>query len=59
VSPQALRRFFGTANARTGMPPFVLKQLMGHSNISTTQRHYIDGGAAAAGWTPRTIQDGA
>ena len=59
VSPQALRRFFGTANARTGMPPFVLKQLMGHSNISTTQRHYVDGGAAAVGWMPRTIQSGA
>jgi len=60
ASPQALRRFFGTANARMGMPPFVLKQLMGHSSIRTTERHYVAGwtGGAGAGWTPVAFKGG-
>lgn len=59
VSAQALRRFFATANARTGMPPFVLKNLMGHASVSTTENHYVGGGAAARGWTPRSFGPGA
>jgi integrase len=54
VSAQALRRFFATVNARTGMPPFVLRGLMGHSSVRTTEQHYIAGGAGP-GWTPRSF----
>jgi integrase len=61
ASAQALRRFFATVNARTGMPPFVLKQLMGHSSLETTQRHYVAGwgGGAGPGWTPLEIKGSA
>jgi integrase len=61
ASAQALRRFFATVNARTGMPPFVLKQLMGHSSLETTQRHYVAGwsGGTGPGWTPLAFKSDA
>lgn len=37
-----LRVTFGSLRARDGMPPHKLQRLMGHKDINTTMRHYVD-----------------
>lgn len=37
---KVLRRTFASESART-MPPFVLQQIMGHSSVRTTEKHYV------------------
>jgi integrase len=54
INPQALRRAFASLCAAAGMPPLVLKELMGHASVSTTERHYIGSNIAGA-WRPRSI----
>jgi integrase len=53
LTPQSLRRFYGTAQAQAGVPPFVLKVWMGHSSVTTTEAHYVGGGSGS--WMPRAI----
>ena len=51
---QVLRRIFATACATSGMPAFILKALMGHASVRTTERYYI-GNAGGQGWVPPTM----
>jgi integrase len=58
LSPQAFRRAFATLNAAS-LPPLVLKQLLGHADLATTQRFYIEAqgmGTAAKAWRPIPIR---
>jgi site-specific recombinase XerD len=39
ISPHQFRHFYGTYSTINGMDIWTLKELMGHSSISTTQRY--------------------
>jgi integrase len=42
ITCHKLRHIFATENARGGMRPYVLKRLMRHSEITTTDEYYIN-----------------
>ncbi len=42
ITCHKLRHIFATENARGGMQPYVLKRLMRHSEITTTDEYYIN-----------------
>lgn len=53
--PRGLRHSYGIRNARKGIPPRILQNLMGHAEISTTMIYTDFGGSdvreyAARGW---------
>ena len=48
---QVFRRTFTTTCARSGMPSFVLKEMLGHSSVRTTERYYV-GVAGGSAWIP-------
>ncbi len=50
----ALRRTFLTRCAAVGMPPFVLREIAGHSSIRTTELYYI-GAVEGPLWTPPVV----
>lgn len=49
-----LRHSALTAIARSGVPPFVLKEIAGHSSLRTTERFYV-GCLGGAGWLPPAL----
>jgi integrase len=49
-----LRHTALTALAKTGMPPFVLRELAGHASLRTTERYYI-GSLGSHDWSPPAI----
>jgi integrase len=51
---QALRRTFLTHCAMAGMPPFILKDIAGHSSIRTTETFYVNVGGGGS-WAPPSI----
>ncbi len=51
---QMLRRTFATMAARSGVPSFVLREVLGHSSVKTTEGYYI-GAAGGSAWTPPII----
>tara|TARA_R100000789_G_scaffold100416_1_gene110516 strand:+ start:186 stop:1226 length:1041 start_codon:yes stop_codon:yes gene_type:complete len=42
ISPRSLRKTYGSLMAENGVPIIVLKELMGHNNVETTAKYYID-----------------
>ena len=48
---QIMRRTFATMCARSGIPSFVLKELLGHSSVRTTESYYV-GVAGGSAWVP-------
>jgi integrase len=51
---QVLRRTFATECAKSGVPAFILKAVLGHTSVSTTERYYI-GIAGTSKWVPPVI----
>jgi integrase len=49
-----LRHTALTALAKTGIPPFVLRELAGHASLRTTERYYI-GNVGSCDWSPPPI----
>jgi integrase len=51
---QILRRTFATTCAAAGVPSFILKAMMGHSSVRTTERYYI-GGTGGGSYVPPCV----
>jgi integrase len=51
---QILRKTFATTCAAAGVPSFILKAMMGHSSVRTTERYYI-GGTGGGSYVPPCV----
>jgi integrase len=57
VSPRDLRKTFGSLQAISGCPPSILKELMGHEDVTMTLEFYVDVDLASmAQWSTRLCQ---